>query len=586
MHTKTPHQQPENLKTNWRQFVRFLLHAKLSWPLILLATFASIAYYEVMVYLPGSTAALFSGDFSAKAITDVIINYACTLALTILTNLLSVYAQARSVRSVRNTIWKRMTRTRSEYYMNHEPSYLLSAVTSDVSVAVSSVISVVTMFIPMTYYLIRAVQTVGQYSVKLVFSLFLLLPLYLVYGFFFGKWQCKNTQRIQTRIGELMGHLTERIRNLSLIKSFSNEKAEEENGRETVKKLYKSKIRLVFAETISVGYTTVTDVLGTVLAVLWGSMLLKQQEIDLEEWMGFFLIAPTINLHIRLLVKSWTDTKVSQGYAARLGAMMEAPLEQDAQTQEAAPFAAGDIRLDNVAFSYGETPVLKSIDLVIPQGKSTALVGLSGCGKTTLLSLLERFYKPAQGRITIADTPIDDFDIQDYRRHFAYVQQDAGVFSGTVRDVITYGVHRPVTDAQIDEAAKLSGIYDFICTLPEKYETKMALYGSSFSGGQKQKLVIARELLKDADVLLFDEPTSALDAATTREIQNIILRVFKGKTVITISHDLSLIAAVDQIAVIHDGVVQACGTNEELMAKSQLYRELVEEQSYQEVFQQ
>jgi ATP-binding cassette subfamily B protein AbcA/BmrA len=164
------------------------------------------------------------------------------------------------------------------------------------------------------------------------------------------------------------------------------------------------------------------------------------------------------------------------------------------------------------------------------------------------------------------------------------VQQDAGIFSGTVRQVITYGVNRQVTDKEIEEAAKLSGIYDYICTLPDKFDTQMASLGRSLSGGQRQRLVISRELLKNTDILLFDEPTSALDAATTRELQDTILRVFKGKTIVTITHDLSFIASVDQIAVVNNGVVEACGDNSELMEKSQLYRELVEEQSYQEAY--
>lgn len=228
--------------------------------------------------------------------------------------------------------------------------------------------------------------------------------------------------------------------------------------------------------------------------------------------------------------------------------------------------------------------MLNNLKLTIPKGKVTALIGISGCGKTTALSLLERFFEADSGKITIGDTDISEIDIKDYRRHLSYVSQDAGVFSGTVREVITYGIDREITDEEIEKAAEMSGISEHIHSLPDGFDTQMSLWGSSLSGGQRQRMVISRELLKDADILIFDEPTSALDAETTRELQETILRVLGGKTIIMVTHDLSFISSVDKIAVIKDGEIEAEGQADELMEKSPLYRELTEERSYKEVF--
>lgn len=572
-------------KTSWKQFFNFFLKVKLSWPLIILAMIVSIAYYEVVAHVPGSTAKLFSGDFSRAALMGVLINYGSMLVLNVVISLISVYAQAKSLRSVRNTVWKRMMHVSTKYYTENDPSYLLSAITNDAKAAVESIITILTSFLPMMYYVVRSFTMVRGYSIKLMLSLFILIPIYILYGIFVGRWQCKTNKRIQTRIGGLTGYLTERLRNLNLIKAFSNEKVEEENGTNTVRRLYKAKLNSTYINTSVVGYVLLSDVIATVIAVMWGAALLRNQEITVEAWMAFFIFVPTINGQLRSIVMMWIQAKGMQGYAARLSSIMDAPQEMEKIVgTENAAFTNGNISFKNVSFAYGDKDVLKNINLTIPKGKSTAIIGLSGCGKTTMLSLMERFYEPKSGSITVGETPIQSFDIKDYRQRFAYVQQDAGIFSGTVRHVITYGVNHQVTDKEIEEAAKLTGIYDYISKLPDKFNTQMSLWGNSLSGGQRQRLVIARELIKNADILLFDEPTSALDASTTRELQDTILRVFKGKTIVTITHDLSLIASVDQIAVVNNGVVEACGTNSELMEKSQLYRELVEEQSYQEAF--
>ena len=162
--------------------------------------------------------------------------------------------------------------------------------------------------------------------------------------------------------------------------------------------------------------------------------------------------------------------------------------------------------------------------------------------------------------------------------------QDAATFSGTVRESMTYGVGRPVSDEELAQAAKLSGIYDYIMEQPGGFDAQMAIWGSAMSGGQRQRLVIARELLKDADVLLLDEPTSALDAETAAEVSDTIFSRFAGKTIVTVTHELNFIANADQIVVLKGGKVVDSGTHQALMERCAPYRELVEEQSYQEVF--
>ena len=572
---------PSNKK--WRQFWQFLTHAKLSWGWIFLTLAVTIAYYSVVSKLPGSTAGLFSGNFSNAAIMGVVINYSSLLGLKVLVSVLMLLAEARSVRSVRQMIWKRMMDIENSYYDKNSASGLLSAVTSDTENTLSSFISMVVTIPGLLTYLAQALPQINAYSPKLMFSVFVLIPVYILYAVFMGRWQYKVSSRIQMRIGGLTGYLAERIRNLTLIKAFVTEPQEEEKGLAASGKLYKANVEFAGANGVMVMYTMFTEAVGVLIAVLWGCKLLRDGEIDLTAWLAFFLYVPTINMVFRQLTNIWANLKEVQGRAARLGALITAPQEQ--MNTEASPdIPTGDIVLDQVSFSYQEgTPLLDKVSVTIPAGKVTAIVGPTGSGKTTVLRLIERLYAPDKGSITVGGKDIRELNLSAWRSHLSYVTQGAELFSGTFRQALTYGVHRDVTEKELIEAARLADIYDFIAEKPGQFDAKLDIWGGAMSGGQRQRLVIARELLKNADVLILDEPTSALDAETAAALSDIFMTRFAGKTVITVTHELNYIASADQIIVLRAGKVEGIGAHQALMASCPTYRALVEEQSYQEV---
>ena len=331
-------------------------------------------------------------------------------------------------------------------------------------------------------------------------------------------------------------------------------------------------------------YSFITEAAGIVLAVVWGCMLLKNGEIARDQWLAFFLFVPTINLVLRQLTSIWSNLKDVQGRAARLGELMDAPQEEMNETAKES-VGSGDIEVRNVSFSYTEnTPILKNVSFSIPKGRTTAIVGPSGSGKTTVLRLLEKLYSPNEGSITVGGEDLENLNLKAWRDLMSYVNQDAELFSGTIREALTYGIERDVTDAELERVTKLADIYGFIMDKPEGFDAELAFWGSAMSGGQRQRMVIARELLKNADILLLDEPTSALDAETAVQISDTFFKGFEGKTIITITHELNFIAHADNIIVLKQGVIEAVGTHDELMEKSPTYRSLVEEQSYQEVF--
>ena len=574
----------ENGKGGWKAFGAFLLRAKLSWGWILLALLVNVAYYAVISHIPGSTAALYQGKFSSKAITDAIINYAAMLVLQAISATCALLANAKSVQSVRNAVWKRMMGIQNSFYDRYNAGGLLSTVTSDTENTITALLNLIVTIPGLLTYLITAIPLMNAYSPKLMAVIFVLIPVYILYSFLMGRWQYKVGLRIQTRIGGLTGFLTERIRNLTLIKTFVTEKLEEQKGELAAKELCKANVDYAYVNGVVVAYTMLTEAVGIIIAVIWGCMLLRRGEIDLPAWLAFFLFVPTINTVLRQLSNVWANLKDVQGRAVRLGAMMEAP--QEAMNENASQTVPdGDIRLEHVSFSYrDETPILTDVSFTIPAGKTTAVVGPSGSGKTTVLRLLEQLYQPQDGTLSVEDTPLSALNLSAWRERLSYVNQDAELFSGTVREALTYGIHRPVEEEELDRVTRLSGIYDFIHAKPEGYDAELAIWGNAMSGGQRQRMVIARELLKNAEILLLDEPTSALDAETAAAISETFFNGFAGKTIVTVTHELNFISHADQIVVLRHGRVEGIGTHDTLLQNCETYRTLVEEQSYQEVF--
>jgi len=231
----------------------------------------------------------------------------------------------------------------------------------------------------------------------------------------------------------------------------------------------------------------------------------------------------------------------------------------------------GAIEFDHVAFAYDpKVPVLKDVSFSIAAGEFVGMVGTTGAGKSTVLSLIPRLYDPTGGSVRIDGVDVREFRIQGLRAQMGFVLQDTLLFRGTVRENIAYG--RPTaTEAEIVEAAKLANADEFIARMPDGYDTQLGERGLTLSGGQRQRIGIARALIRDAPILILDEPTAALDSQSEQLVIEALERLMKGRTVVTVAHRLSTIRDVDKIVVFKDGVVAEQGTHDELLALGGVY---------------
>jgi ATP-binding cassette subfamily B protein len=249
------------------------------------------------------------------------------------------------------------------------------------------------------------------------------------------------------------------------------------------------------------------------------------------------------------------------------------------------PDGDGRVELRGVEFAYGDgsEPILRGIDLDVPAGRTVAVVGGTGSGKTTLVSLIPRLYDPTAGSVVVDGTDVRDVDLGALRREIAMVSDDPFLFSATVRENVAYA--RPdASEEEIERAARQAGIHDFIVGLPEGYDTMIGERGLTVSGGQRQRIAIARALLRDPRILILDDATSSVDATTEAEIKNALRGLMRTRTTFIIGHRLSTIALADEIVVLEEGRIVARGPHDELVESSPLYREIAEKGLPDQVF--
>ena len=569
---------------SWAGFFRMVRQINLPWLVLLIAFAFEMLYSQVTLMLPTTTTALMSGSLEASALRDAIIYYILyALVLLVDFGFLGI-SRNWTIRNARNKVWGEMVRVRTDYYDRNTPTALTSAITNDLEAGVGGLASLIVSLIPTIYYIVAALFVVGDFDRLLLVPILILLPVKYVYMVVVSRWMYKAQVGIYQRIGVLTGYLGERVKNLPLIKQFCTEKEEHENGQTASKNLFDARVHSTKVTCADSGIATAINLLQHMGNIIFGAILLQQGRITAADWVAFFLFSSTINARFGDLIYTWQKIKTIQGQAARVVDIVEAPKEQtEAEASETANVvsasgAAPAISFRNVSFSYGEKQALKNVSFTVPAGSAVAIVGLTGSGKTTMLNLLERFYEAGEGNVMIGDRDVKELSLGQLRSRYSYVQQDAGVFSGSVREAMTYGIRRDLTDEEIITAAQNAGAWDFIQKLSGGLDAKITSDGASLSGGQRQRLVLAREFLRNADVLLLDEPTSALDAKTAQTVKQTIFRLFRGKTMLMVTHDMTLVSDMDQIVVLHDGEVVGQGTYDQVLADCPLFREMVEAQ--------
>ncbi len=431
-------------------------------------------------------------------------------------------------------------------------------------------------------FFIAGVKIVGSFiilctiNIPLTIIVFAVLPpAVFALSLFRGRMKAGFRESRQ-RIGELNSQVEDSLLGIRVVKSFAKEDYEQskfDKGNITFLKVKSAVYKIMGAFQSS---TRLFDGIMYIIVVAVGALFIKWGHINAADYVAYLMFVTTLTTSVRRIVEFTEQFQRGITGIERFSEIMdiEPDITDDKDATELKN-VKGEICFNNVSFHYGEgnRDVISHLNLTVKPGESIALVGPSGGGKTTLCSLIPRFYDATDGDITIDGTNIKSVTLNSLRENIGTVAQDVYLFSGSIRENIAYGKEN-ATDEEITEAALLAGAHDFIKELPDGYDSYVGERGIKLSGGQKQRISIARVFLKNPPILILDEATSALDNESERIVQKSLERLAKGRTTFTIAHRLTTIKNADRILVLTENGIEETGTHKELLSKGGLYSEL------------
>jgi ATP-binding cassette subfamily B protein len=510
----------------------------------------------------------------------ILVVYVVRAGMRFLSSYMSHIAGWGVVTDCRQQIYEHLQRLSLRFYEDQQTGQLMSRLVNDSDRFETLIAHAIPGLLVNLLTLIGVGVVLTLMSWKLMLLTMVPIPLVVLSMRSFAKYVRPAFRERQKELAELNATLSDNLLGIREIKAFTREETEALRIAKHLDRYRQSLLKALRLMATFEPFVEFSSSLGTIIVIFFGGRLAFQGLLSIENLVAFFLYLDMFYQPVRALSSTWEQIQESLAGADRVNELLqEQPEVSDAPTAIALPGRAqGAIAFRDVSFWYvPEHKVLEHITLDIAPGTVVALVGPTGVGKTTLVSLIPRFYDVCEGSITLDGYDIRQIKLADLRRQVSIVLQDVFLFHGSVRENILFG--RPeATEEEMIEAAKIANAHEFIVQLPQGYDTVIGERGVKLSGGQKQRISIARAVLKDAPVLILDEATSSVDTHTELLIQQALERLMKGRTTFIIAHRLSTIRNADLIVVLEGQRIAEMGTHEQLMALGGLYHHLHEVQ--------
>lgn len=478
--------------------------------------------------------------------------------------------------NMRKEIFSHYQKLSFSFYDNEKVGQLMSRITSDLfditelfhhgpEDIVISIIKIIGSFIILSFI-----------NVKLALIALCTIPIMAVYAFILNKKMKKAFKNNRAKLADINAQIEDNLSGIRVVKSFANEAIEEEKFDEGNKNFLKGKRNSYrYMATYNSGLSVLINMI-TVVVVTAGAAAITKNEITIADLLAFTLYVSNFIEPVNKLINFTEQFQNGiSGYERFIEIMAIMPDISDENAVYAPETFKGSVQFKNVSFKYEESKemVLKDVNLSVNAGEYVALVGFSGAGKTTLCSLIPRFYDVTDGEVLIDGMCVKDIKLKNLRDNIGIVQQDVYLFTGTIYENILYG--RPAASRkEVMEAAKAANAHEFIMSLPDGYDTYIGQRGVKLSGGQKQRLSIARVFLKNPPILIFDEATSALDNESEKVVQDSLEKLAKNRTTFVIAHRLTTIKNAEKILVLAEDGIKEEGTHEQLLARKGIYYNL------------
>ena len=572
-----------NKKTTFRTVLRFLRFLKPYWKKGVIAFLFMLLAVGLQLPMPFLTKYLIDKVLVLKSfkilniIGLVLVGVLFVRAAsTFIESFLLTTFRGRVLFDIRLKLFEHIQKFSLSFFHKKETGYLMSRVSGDVNAVQGLLADTLVSFGQNTLTFIAGIACTLYIHPKLAIICFGILPLYLLSLQVFNKRIRRMSHDVRERYAMVQKDLQELLSAIFIIKAFTGEKRSTIRLLKSVKDAIRKEVRLDITAALASISSVIISSAGPIVLIWYGCGEIIRGSLTVGGLIAFnsfirYLFGPA-----RALFNLNIGIQRSLAACERVFEIMDIAPEREGKND--IKVKEGKVVFENASFSYdGEERVLKNISFEVNPGELVAIVGRSGVGKTTLVSLIPRFYEPEEGKILIDGEDIKDANLKKLRRNIGIVAQETFLFSDTIKENISFG-NPDANDREIEEAARLAYCNEFIKTLPGGYETKVGERGVNLSGGERQRISIARAILKNPKILILDEATSNLDSESEKKIQKALEPLMKKRTTFVIAHRLSTIINADRILVLHDGKIVEVGTHKELYKENGVYKKLYDEQ--------